>query len=58
MGDAGREQEFAARVQRDFTRGDAMGIATLVDLVNEVACVSAKRMALKAPDAERIAVGN
>jgi hypothetical protein len=58
MGDAGREHEFGARVQRDFVRGDAMGIATLVDLVNEVACVSAKRMALRAQDAERLAVGN
>jgi hypothetical protein len=58
MGDAGREHAFAARVQREFVRGDAMGIATLVDLVNEVACVSAKRMALRAPDTERLAVGN
>ncbi|MCC6796128.1 MAG: hypothetical protein IT366_13495 [Candidatus Hydrogenedentes bacterium] len=58
MGSTGREHEFAARVQRDFARGDAMGIATLVDLVNEVACVSAKRMALRAHDTERLAVGN
>lgn len=58
MGDAGRERDFGARLQRDFVRGDAMGIATLVDLVNEVACVSAKRMALSAPEAERLAVGN
>jgi hypothetical protein len=58
MGSTGREQEFAARVQRDFARGDAMGVATLVDLVNETACVSAKRMALRAQDTERLAVGN
>lgn len=58
MGSTGREQEFAARVQREFVRGDAMGIATLVDLVNEAACVSAKRMALRAQDTERLAVGN
>lgn len=58
MGDAGRAHEFATRVQREFIHGDAMGIATIVDLVNEVACVSAKRMALRAPDAERMAVGN
>ncbi len=58
MGSTGREHQFAARVQRDFARGDAMGIATLVDLVNEAACVSAKRMALRAHDTERLAVGN
>lgn len=58
MGSRGREHEFAARVQREFARGDAMGIATLVDLVNEAACVSAKRMALRAQDTERLAVGN
>lgn len=58
MGDPGRERDFGARLQRDFVRGDAMGIAALVDLVNEVACLSAKRMALNAPEAERLAVGN
>lgn len=58
MGSTGREHELAARVQREFARGDAMGIATLVDLINEAACVSAKRMALRAHDTERLAVGN
>jgi len=58
VADAGREAEFANRMQQDFIRGDAMGVATMVDTFNEVACVSAKRMALRAPDADRLAVGN
>ena len=58
MGDVARGQAFSERVHHDFVRGDAMGIAALVDSVNEVACISAKRMALNAPGAERLAVGN
>jgi len=42
VADSGREAEYAARMQRDFHRGDAMGVATMVDLFNEVACVPAK----------------
>ena len=46
------------RIQREFLRGNAMGIASLVELFNEVACVPAKRMALRGPESERMAVGN
>jgi len=56
-GFAGREREFALRAQREFLRGDAMGVAALVEQFNEVACVPVKGVALRTPDFERLAVG-
>lgn len=56
-GFAGREREFALRAQLEFLRGDAMGIAALVDQFNEAACVPAKGVALRTPDYLRLAVG-
>ena len=57
-GYAEREREFGERVQCDFLNGDAAGIATLVNQFNEVACVSAKRVALRPSVGSQPAVAN
>lgn len=54
----GDERKYANRVQYYLLRGDTLGMASMVDAFNDVACVPAKRLALRGPELERLAVGN